>query len=344
MTNLLFRNALNRLPQATPPIWFMRQAGRYHSHYQALKKNHTFEELCKNPELAAETALGPINDFDFDVSILFSDILFPLEALGMGLKYDPGPIFNKFINPNNIKELISVDEAIVKLMFQSDALKLTRELLPKNKSLIGFVGGPWTVASYGTGMNKGVDYKDGINNKFIHELLENKIFPLLRKNIELQISSGAEIVMIFDTDASRIGNSEDYKKYSRILHKELILPFGNKVGYFAKHPFEYDYFIEKINSDDETSLSGIGVDHTKPISEWLKKTKRGFLQGNFNQDDLTKPLDDFKFALENYMEPIMKLSVKERAGWVCGLGHGILKTTPEENVKYFIKTIRETFK
>ena len=101
MTNLLFRNALNRLPQATPPIWFMRQAGRYHSHYQALKKNHTFEELCKNPELAAETALGPINDFDFDVSILFSDILFPLEALGMGLKYDPGPIFNKFINPNN---------------------------------------------------------------------------------------------------------------------------------------------------------------------------------------------------------------------------------------------------
>jgi uroporphyrinogen decarboxylase len=114
MTNLLFRNALNRIPQATPPIWFMRQAGRYHSHYQALKKNYTFEELCKNPKLAAETALGPINDFDFDVSILFSDILFPLEALGMGLKYDPGPIFSKFITPNNIKELISVDDAIKK--------------------------------------------------------------------------------------------------------------------------------------------------------------------------------------------------------------------------------------
>jgi uroporphyrinogen decarboxylase len=230
------------------------------------------------------------------------------------------------------------------MQLRSDALKITRELLPKNKSLIGFIGGPWTVASYGTGMNKGVDYQGGIKNKFIHELLEKKIFPLLRKNIELQITSGAEIVMIFDTDASRIGNSEDYKKYSKTLYKELILPYGNKVGYFAKHPFDYNYFIKKINSDDEVSLSGIGVDHTKPIYEWLGKTKRGFVQGNFNQDDLTKSLDDFKFALDSYIEPITKLSIEERAGWVCGLGHGILKTTPEENVKYFIKTIRETFK
>ena len=76
MSNLLFNNALKRVSQKTPPIWFMRQAGRYHSHYQNLKKDHSFEDLCKNPELAARTALGPIEDFDFDVSILFSDILF----------------------------------------------------------------------------------------------------------------------------------------------------------------------------------------------------------------------------------------------------------------------------
>ena len=98
MSNLLFRNALKRVSQKTPPIWFMRQAGRYHTHYQNLKKNYSFEDLCKNPELAAQTALGPIEDFDFDVSILFSDILFPLEALGMSLKYNPGPVFGKFID------------------------------------------------------------------------------------------------------------------------------------------------------------------------------------------------------------------------------------------------------
>ena len=70
--NEKFSNALNHIPQKIPPIWFMRQAGRYHSHYQGLKQSYTFEELCKNPDLAAETALGPINEFDFDVAILFS--------------------------------------------------------------------------------------------------------------------------------------------------------------------------------------------------------------------------------------------------------------------------------
>ena len=158
--NERFSNALEHIPQKTPPIWFMRQAGRYHSHYQNLKKNYTFEELCKNPDLAAETALGPINDFDFDVAILFSDILFVLEALGMSLKYDPGPIFGKFINENNYEELKSPENAIKEMNFQENALLATRDLLPDHKSLIGFVGGPWTVLSYGLGLNKGIQYEN----------------------------------------------------------------------------------------------------------------------------------------------------------------------------------------
>src|SRR5438874_9272958 len=90
--NTRFQNALARTPQAVPPIWLMRQAGRYHSHYQNLRRRYSFMELCKTPELAAEVALGPVLDFDFDAPILFSDLLFPLEALGMGLSYtDRGP-------------------------------------------------------------------------------------------------------------------------------------------------------------------------------------------------------------------------------------------------------------
>src|SRR5260370_42004920 len=82
-----FQDAVARRPQATPPIWLMRQAGRYHRHYQALRQKYSFMDLCKRPELAAEVALGPVMDFGFDVAILFSDLLFPLEALGMGLAY-----------------------------------------------------------------------------------------------------------------------------------------------------------------------------------------------------------------------------------------------------------------
>ena len=107
MPNERFLNALQGKPQKIPPIWLMRQAGRYHSHYQNLKKSYTFEELCKSPKLAAETAMGPIEDFDFDVAILFSDILFPLESLGMNLKYDPGPKFSELLTPENYKKLFN---------------------------------------------------------------------------------------------------------------------------------------------------------------------------------------------------------------------------------------------
>ena len=91
--NKKFHQALNRIEQNVPPIWMMRQAGRYHKHYQSLKQRYSFEELCRQPELACEVTLGPIEDFDFDAAILFSDILFPLDFLGMGLSFRPGPIF-----------------------------------------------------------------------------------------------------------------------------------------------------------------------------------------------------------------------------------------------------------
>ena len=91
MTETALAAALARRNTGRPPVWFMRQAGRYHAHYQMLKRYADFLTLCKDPQYAAETAMGPVHDFNFDAAILFSDLLFPLEAMGMGLTYDPGP-------------------------------------------------------------------------------------------------------------------------------------------------------------------------------------------------------------------------------------------------------------
>ena len=125
MPNIRFHNALKRIPQEIPPIWFMRQAGRYHDHYQRLKKSHTFVELCKDPILSSKTALGPIEEFDFDVAILFSDILFPLESLGMNLTYDPGPIFKENLRKDNATKIFSVSNPIASLEFQGEAIQRT---------------------------------------------------------------------------------------------------------------------------------------------------------------------------------------------------------------------------
>src|SRR6058998_929143 len=144
-----FQNALARRAQPTPPIWLMRQAGRYHRHYQGLRAKHSFMDLCKQPELAAEVALGPVLDFDFDAAILFSDLLFPLEALGIGLSYtDRGPQLEWKLDEKSFSRLRPIEEAWPHLSFQGDAVRATRERLPKDRSLIGFVGGPWTLFVY----------------------------------------------------------------------------------------------------------------------------------------------------------------------------------------------------
>src|SRR5438046_1022586 len=155
--SLRFQNALARTPQPTPPIWLMRQAGRYHRHYQALRQRHSFMELCKEPNLAAEVALGPVLDFDFDAAILFSDLLFPLEALGMGLRYtERGPQLAWQLNAHNISDLRSADDAWPHLIFQGEAVRAPRESVAAERSLIGFVGGPWTLFVYAVeGSHKG---------------------------------------------------------------------------------------------------------------------------------------------------------------------------------------------
>ena len=168
--NKNFHNAINQVPQKVPPIWFMRQAGRYHSHYQGLRKTYSFVELCKNPELAAEVALGPINDFDYDVAILFSDILFPLESLGLKLDYKPGPIFDGYLTHRDIKTLKPAQDLLPDLNFQAEALTLTRNSLSNDKSLVGFVGGPWTLLSYGVGIKNEPKINNVENNIFYEKL------------------------------------------------------------------------------------------------------------------------------------------------------------------------------
>src|SRR6266576_6002958 len=116
--NARFQNALARREQSTPPIWLMRQAGRYHEHYQALRQKYSFMDLCKQPELAAEVAMGPVLDFDFDAAILFSDLLFPLEALGFGLSYDDGPPkLDGRVTAERIAGFRPLEDALARLRF-----------------------------------------------------------------------------------------------------------------------------------------------------------------------------------------------------------------------------------
>src|SRR6185437_6011753 len=130
--------ALRRENDSRPPVWLMRQAGRYHSHYQRLKGRHTFMDLCRKPELACEVTLGPVRDFGFDAAILFSDLLFPLEAMGTGLRYDPGPKLDRHLrSPADLEWLKGGRELASFVSFQAEAMREIRQALPSEKGLLG---------------------------------------------------------------------------------------------------------------------------------------------------------------------------------------------------------------
>src|SRR5712692_11444287 len=200
-----FQNALARRAQSTPPIWLMRQAGRYHKHYQALRAKYSFMDLCKRPDLAAEVALGPVLDFDFDAAILFSDLLFPLEALGMGLEYtDRGPQLGWKLDERSVSRFRSVEDAWPHLLFQGEAVRATRGRLPEDRSLIGFVGGPWTLFVYAVEGSHAGSLTASKKLLSLFPRFCELIVPLLARNIELQLKCGAELVMIFDTAAGEL--------------------------------------------------------------------------------------------------------------------------------------------
>jgi uroporphyrinogen decarboxylase len=335
--NLKFQNALAVKAQSCPPIWFMRQAGRYHAHYQGLRSKHSFMDLCKIPELACEVALGPIRDFDFDVSILFSDLLFPLEAMGMGLDYKPGPVLGWHLNDSNIKNLKKVDDALQGVQFQKQAVIATREALPKDKSLVGFVGGPWTLFGYAVEGS----HKDGLKQtkKSIHlfDPFCEVLMPLLVENIKLQLAGGVEVVMIFDTSVGEI-SPYIYKTRVEPYLISLAQMFPGMLGYYSKGTTE-SHYSENLKS---APWAGFGFDHRWDLPNWLKTQKKsGFVQGNFDQLFLFQEFSDFKKTLDEYLKTYQNISIEQRAGWVCGLGHGVLPETPEKNVKYFVERVRE---
>lgn len=331
--NARFRNALARVPQATPPIWLMRQAGRYHRHYQELRRQFSFMDLCKQPQLAAQVALGPVMDFDFDAAILFSDLLFPLEALGMGLEYtDAGPQLGWKLTRETIANAATLDQAWPHLLFQGDAVRATRELLPSDKSLIGFVGGPWTLFVYAVeGTHKHVE--TAVKELRLFERFCEKLVPLLVRNIENQIENGAEVVMIFDTAAGEL-SPDTFKREVVPQLDRLAGSFPSRLGYYSKAT-NRDHLDSRFFTDG--AWAGIGIDHNWAMQEALEMFPKGFVQGNFDQHLLLSDRDEFKRHLANFLDPLLK---HDRTGWICGLGHGVLPKTPEENVRLFVNTVR----
>jgi uroporphyrinogen decarboxylase len=345
MTETALTAALNRRNEGRPPVWMMRQAGRYHSHYQMLKRYHDFISLCRNPELAAETAMGPVHDFNFDAAILFSDLLFPLEAMGMGLTYDPGPRLDFHLRTlADVQRLTGGAERAALLQFQADAVRLTRARLRGDKGLIGFVGGPFTLYVYAAAGSheKAQEAMAGIHNG-IYAAFNEKLLDLLARNMAMQSQAGAQCVALFDTAAGEI-DAPTYIQHVVPVLADLLARFRKldattPVIYYSRGtgPAYWDAL-------QSLPFQCLGVDWRHDLSEILQRYgDRWAIQGNVDPQWLHLPPTELERRLQDYFARLHALPAQQRRGWICGLGHGVLQKTPEANVRRFVSLQREIF-
>lgn len=341
----LFNDRLKTADNKTQvPVWFMRQAGRYHSHYQNIKKDSDFMTMCKDPSLACEITMGPINDFNFDAAILFSDLLFPLEQMGLGLTYAPGPILKtKLETLADLKSCKLLAEPRNYFNFQKEATVLLRAALPQTKSLLGFVGAPWTLYTYAvegshagnlTSSKKG--FYDGRWQGFCELLFTNLI-----EEMSLQAEGGADAVCLFDTAVGEL-TLPDFK--------EFILPVLRKVTaeFKKRHPTKKVVYYSKLThldylqSIEDKNIDVLGIDWRMSLPTALKELGNDYMiQGNFDPSYLHYEWPLVEKKLEQFWAPLKDLKNLDR--WICGLGHGVLQQTPEENVRKTVEYIHKNF-
>lgn len=346
MNDSTLRAALERRNSARPPVWFMRQAGRYHSHYQRLKSRHSFIELCREPQLAAAVALGPIEDFDFDAAILFSDLLFPLEAMGMPLDYAPGPELGWHLRTHeDVGRLVSGTASIAALEFQAEALRATRARLAPEKGLLGFAGGPLTLFFYATsGSHQGnlaaahAGLADGT-----FELFCDKLIGVLAANIVAQARAGADAVALLDTCAGGVSPQVFAARVVPALEELLAAcregGLDRPILYYSKGTSP-EYWDRLANA----GFTGIGIDWRHPLPDVLRRYGSDWaIQGNFDPHLMTSDAAALEARLHEFFAGAAALPTHLRRGWICGLGHGVLPGTPEDNVRRFLALQKEYF-
>ena len=337
----IFLRALNQEALEIPPIWYMRQAGRYMPEYRAVRsKFKNFLEMCKNPEVCCELALQPINAFKLDASILFSDILTIPDAFGLGVEFleGEGPVFNNPIKTSkDITDLPEFDPEDLSYVY--NAVSNIRNALPSNIPLIGFCGSPWTLAAYSIEGRSSKDFnytKNFINqNKDSAHLFLEKLTQACFLYLKKQINAGADVIQIFDSWANLL-NEDEYEFYSMRYIKELISLLKKDeqtssipIILFARDP---SFNTNKMTESNADCLSLFW--NIKKIDKPFLQGKVA-LQGNLNPKILLEDNDLIKDELNKVLNMF-----SDYPGYVFNLGHGITPDISPDKIKYLTDLIR----
>ncbi|MFA5786377.1 MAG: uroporphyrinogen decarboxylase [Actinomycetota bacterium] len=323
-------SALRREPLDRPPVWFMRQAGRYLPEYLEVRRRHSFQEAVRTPEVAAELTLQPIRRFGLDAAILFSDIMTPLEAMGVAVDFNPGPR----LSPMTLEQVAGLPEFDVeRVAFVPDALSKVRAGLSDDVALIGFAGGPITLLAYllegGAGKEfpalRGALYR-------APELAAEALAKLglgMRAYLSTQIAAGADVVQLFDSWAGLLP-IKGFDRFAVPAARTALDGLQAPTIYFAP---DAAHLLDRFGA---VGATGYGVDWRLPLaSAWDRLGAGWVIQGNLDPMVLLSDPVTVAFETGRVLE-----EAGGRPGHIFNLGHGINPATPVENVEAMVRTVR----
>jgi len=339
LKNDRFLKACRREPVDVTPVWFMRQAGRYMAEYRAIRQKYSLLEICRQPDLATEVTLQPVNRIDVDAAILFSDLLLPLEPLGLPFDFikGEGPQLEKPINDAaDIDRLKSFEPRDALSHVLAAIVQIQREL-DGRVPLIGFAGAPFTLASYAI--------EGGHSNNFAktkalmyghpdawHRLCE-KLADVVGNYLVAQIEAGVDAVQVFDSWVGTL-NKADYREFALPHTKRIFDRVGNRV------PTIHFGTGTATILDDIRDAGGdvIGADWRIAIDDaWERIGDDRAIQGNLDPTLLLGPTGRMFQQTDEILE-----TVGRRPGHIFNLGHGILPSTPVEHVQMLAQYVHST--
>lgn len=340
MTKLLLR-ALAGETLATPPIWMMRQAGRYLPEYRATRaKAGDFLSLCYNPELAAEVTLQPIRRFGFDAAILFADILLVPQALGADLWFvtGEGPRLSRVTNAAEVAALKPAADVHDRLAPIYETIRILSQELPRDVALIGFAGAPWTVATYliaGRGTpDQGPAHDFKAADRAAFSALIDRITEATIEYLSAQIEAGAEVVKLFDSWAGSLKGA-DFDEFAIAPAKRIIAELKSRHPHIPVIAFPREAGDRYIGFAKATGADCVALDNSIS-SEWAAEHVQpgGCVQGNLAPRHMVSGGDDL-------ITEAQRITRALRGGpHIFNLGHGITPDADPDNVARMIEAVR----
>lgn len=320
-----------------PPVWLMRQAGRYLPEYRELRAKYDFMTMCTRPDLAVEVSLQPWRRFSMDAVIVFSDILLPAAAMGPKLRVEEGegPRFEYAIRTERDLNRLVVPHIRRQLAPTLESLAELRCKLQEETALIGFIGSPWTVAAYlveGGSGDFATILKMKEENPKLLEALIIKLTEVLSAYAVEQVRAGADAIQVFDTWGALL-TPADYRRLVVPRIREIIQAVHGVGGTSILFVRQSERLLDDMV---ESGAHVVSIGSTTDLGATLKRAQGNFaVQGNLDPETLTRPAQIVRDATRAMLE-----STRGGRGYIANLGHGVLPKTPIESVKAFVETVQ----